>query len=97
MIETELGIDVRKSLFYALAERNWPLVGLEALGMSLEDIFLSIVDHTTGADKSRRSKSKGRSAERDAARDIMSRTRKAQNADAKGDSVSGLFDGDKEN
>lgn len=44
MIESEVGVDIRKSLFYTLAEKNWPMVGLEALGMSLEDIFITIVD-----------------------------------------------------
>lgn len=43
LIESERGIDVRKPLFYALAERNYPLLGLEALGASLEDVFLSII------------------------------------------------------
>lgn len=44
MIESGVGVDIRKSLFYTLAEKNWPLIGMEALGMSLEDIFISIVD-----------------------------------------------------
>ncbi len=44
MIESEAGVDIRKKLFYQLAERSWPLVGMEALGMSLEDIFISVVD-----------------------------------------------------
>ena len=43
-IESEVGVDIRKSLFYTLAERNWPLIGMEALGMSLEDIFITVVD-----------------------------------------------------
>ena len=43
LIEAERGIDVRKPLFYALAERSYPLLGLEALGQSLEDVFLSII------------------------------------------------------
>ena len=43
-IESEVGVDIRKNLFYALAERNWPLVGMEALGMNLEDIFITVVD-----------------------------------------------------
>ena len=50
MIETEYGTDIRKKLFYQLAERNWPMVGMEALGMSLEDIFISVVD-SSNADK----------------------------------------------
>ncbi|MEE0970018.1 MAG: ATP-binding cassette domain-containing protein [Clostridia bacterium] len=44
MIESAVGVDIRKSLFYTLAEKNWPLIGMEALGMSLEDIFINIVD-----------------------------------------------------
>ena len=43
-IECEAGVDLRKSLFYMFAERNWPLIGMEALGMSLEDVFVAIVD-----------------------------------------------------
>ena len=45
-IESEVGVDIRKSLFYTLAERNWPLIGMEALGMNLEDVFIAIVDQT---------------------------------------------------
>ena len=44
MIETDAGVDIRKKLFYQLAERAWPMIGMEALGMSLEDIFISVVD-----------------------------------------------------
>jgi len=44
MVESEFGVDIRKKLFYMLAERNWPMVGMEALGMSLEDIFITVVD-----------------------------------------------------
>ena len=44
LLESERGVDIRKKLFYALAERSWPMVGMEAQGMSLEDIFISVVD-----------------------------------------------------
>ena len=43
-IESEFGTDIRKKLFYCLSERGWALIGLEALGMSLEDIFITVVD-----------------------------------------------------
>ena len=43
-IECDPTKDVRKRLFLLLAEKNWPMVGLEAIGMSLEDIFINIVD-----------------------------------------------------
>ncbi len=44
LIECAPGSDVRKKLFYTLAERSWPMIGMEALGMNLEDIFISVVD-----------------------------------------------------
>ena len=43
-IEAESGIDVRKALFYALADKHFPLMGLEAIGMSLEDVFIKLID-----------------------------------------------------
>ena len=46
MIESDYGVDIRKKLFFELANRGWALIGLEALGMSLEDIFISVVDHS---------------------------------------------------
>ena len=46
MVESDYGVDIRKKLFYELASRNWALIGLEALGMSLEDIFISVVDQS---------------------------------------------------
>ena len=46
MVESEYGVDIRKKLFFELASRNWALIGLEALGMSLEDIFISVVDQS---------------------------------------------------
>ena len=36
MIESDVGVDIRKNLFYTLAEKNWPMIGLEALGMNLD-------------------------------------------------------------
>ncbi len=44
LIESEPGIDIRKPLFSLLAEKHWPILGLEAMGISLEDIFLALVD-----------------------------------------------------
>ncbi len=50
-VESEPGVDIRKNLFYTLAERDWPMIGLEAVGMNLEDIFLKIVDKPGTAKK----------------------------------------------
>ena len=46
MVESEVGADVRKKIFFTAAEKGWAIVGLEALGMSLEDIFITVVDKT---------------------------------------------------
>ena len=59
-IESAPGVDIRKSLFFALAENGWAMIGLEAVGMSIEDIFISIVDQTSEA-KNRYEKKKTRS------------------------------------
>ncbi len=61
-IESEVGVDIRKNLFYTLAEKNWPLIGMEALGMSLEDIFIAIVDQAGGKKKYERRDSRNRTA-----------------------------------
>ena len=54
-IECDPSVDIRKRLFLLLAEKNWPLIGLETVGMSLEDIFINIVDGVPSAEaKSRR-------------------------------------------
>lgn len=43
MIESQERVDIRKPLFALLAGRNWPLIGLEGLELSLEDIFMRLV------------------------------------------------------
>ncbi len=43
-IESQRGIDIRKPMFYALAEKGFAIMGLEPLGASLEDIFISLID-----------------------------------------------------
>lgn len=71
MIESEYGVDIRKKLFFSLAERGWAIIGLEALGMSLEDIFISVVDNTQGDEKKVERKRRGRrTIEEDIANDI---------------------------
>ena len=43
-LETERNTDVRKPLFYAMAEKNWPILGLESVGMNLEEVFVRITE-----------------------------------------------------
>ncbi len=77
IIESEVGIDIRKTLFFALAEKKWPLIGLESLGMSLEDIFITIVDQTAGKsryERRKRASSATKTAENDIAQKIIEKT-----------------------
>ncbi len=95
MVESEVGVDIRKSLFFTMAAKGHAIIGLEALGMSLEDIFITIVDNTATAKRSGKSKklrsTNGRGAEVDLAADIMKKT-----ADKKKSAI-GLDGDDKKN
>jgi len=44
IVEAEKGVDVRKPVFYALSEKNYPMIGMEPLGMNLEEVFIKIMD-----------------------------------------------------
>ena len=43
-VRSDAGVDIRKPMFYMLAQNGWALVGLEAVGMNLEDVFVRIMD-----------------------------------------------------
>ena len=83
MIESEVGVDIRKSLFYALAERNWPMIGLEAQGMSLEDIFITIVDKSNEIKTRRATRARtaqgANAIEQNVAQSILERTARENN------------------
>ena len=94
-IESEVGVDIRKSLFYTLAERNWPLVGMEALGMSLEDIFIAIVDQSAPKNRyaQRENRPKGRGGRSDVEQQVAKQA--VENAGKKqGGEFSALFGDD---
>ena len=55
-VESSPGIDIRKSLFNTLSQRGWPVIGLEAMGVNLEDIFISVVEEKTAEVKGRKRK-----------------------------------------
>ena len=46
--------DVRKAVFGILAANDWPLIGVEAMGVNLEEIFISLVDKPDGKQAGRR-------------------------------------------
>jgi len=47
-IESAPNIDVRKSLFKTLADKDWPIIGMEPIGMELEDIFMRLISQKGG-------------------------------------------------
>lgn len=56
LMESQERVDIRKPLFYMLSSKGWPLVGLEGVELSLEDIFIRLV----GREKEAKTKGKGR-------------------------------------
>jgi len=54
MIESEPGVDIRKALFANMAAGNYAILGVEAMGVSLEDIFISLVDKQDGKAKTKK-------------------------------------------
>ncbi len=53
VIESERGIDVRKTVFFACAENNLPILEFAPAGAELEDVFLKLVDKGQNAKKER--------------------------------------------
>ena len=47
-IESERGIDVRKSVFNLCARMAWPIIGMMPVGTDLESIFIRLVDRSDG-------------------------------------------------
>ncbi len=62
LIESQDRVDIRKPLFYALAGKNWPLIGLEGVELSLEDIFIRLVGKEKEKEKDKDNKKSKRSA-----------------------------------
>ena len=83
MVDSEVGVDIRKKLFWTMAEKKWPIIGLEALGMSIEDIFIAVVDKTgTRKPGEKEQRSRRAVAERDLAGEIIEKTaEQKKNAD----------------
>ncbi len=57
-VEAERGIDIRKGMFNMLAAKGWPIMELTPRGMSLEEVFVMIMDE----DERRRTAPAGRRA-----------------------------------
>ena len=44
LVECAPGYDMRKPLFALMAKNGCPIIGMEAQGLNLEDVFLSAVE-----------------------------------------------------
>ena len=77
--------------FYTLAEKNWPLIGLEAMGMNLEDIFIAIVDQSAPKTRYERKSARTKTARAGANEEFAKKI--VDNADKRrGGQYSALFD-----
>ena len=55
IVESKNTIDVRKPIFYMLAQNSWPILSLEFAGANLEDIFISVADEAEAEEASAKS------------------------------------------
>ncbi len=93
-VESDSGVDIRKKMFFMLAEKKWPVVGMENLGASIEDVFLAVVDKTSGnvEEKKHRSIDRRRAeTEKKMADDIVLRTAAKGNDDISQDEPAGKY------
>ncbi len=54
VIESEVGIDIRKPLFNMLSKNNWPLIGEEVAGTNIEEVFMTLTDRSVEAHRKRK-------------------------------------------
>ena len=47
-IDSDGGIDARKSVFTLCASKGWQIIGIEAVGTDLESVFIRLVDRSDG-------------------------------------------------
>lgn len=48
LVESLPEVDIRKMMFSALAKKNWPILGLRSMDMSLEDVFVQLITNDSG-------------------------------------------------
>lgn len=52
-VESESGYDMRKNLFFAMAEKQWPVIAIEEESVSLEDVFIRLTDTKSNEGKAK--------------------------------------------
>ena len=46
IVESVNDADIRKPLFYAMAQNGWPITSMDYMSANIEDVFISVVDET---------------------------------------------------
>ena len=49
IVEYSGSVDIRKMMFRALADKGWPILAMEGVDISLEDLFVKLIDGEEGA------------------------------------------------
>lgn len=49
VVESAKGVDIRKPIFRLCAERDFPIIGFEPAGMSIEDVFIRLTDEKSSS------------------------------------------------
>ena len=62
VVESQPGVDMRKSIFHMAAANSWPIIGMEAQGLNLEDVFITAVDEEEArpSKKDKKNRKRGR-------------------------------------
>lgn len=58
IVESSNNVDIRRPIFYMLAQNSWPILSLEFAGANLEDIFISVVDEAEAEESAAKSDKK---------------------------------------
>ena len=58
IIESEKGVDIRKSLFSLCVSKNWAIFGLGSVGTDLESVFIKLIDRGEVSDTAVKKKRK---------------------------------------
>ncbi len=54
-VEGQRGLDIRKPIFFAMAAKSYPIITMENIGATLEDVFIALVDRPAQSETTKRS------------------------------------------
>ena len=60
LVEFQAGLDMRRPIFNVMASKGWPIIGMESIGMNIEDIFIAAVDDGASDKDKKKNKKKAK-------------------------------------